>query len=216
MRAQSAWKVPSHRPSAGWPRMAATRSRISRAALLVKVTARTWPGQARPVIRIWAKRVVSTRVLPVPAPASTSSGPSERLDGLALLRVQLGGARGDPRRAHGRSGRGRPEWCGTPPPTAYRTARELLAPSNAHPGATTASVAPSRLSLARPPAWCARRTRRPASTVRCARGGDASANVCRRRASPAARRRAAGRQHLRRPRAPLAAPAAGGGARRPC
>ncbi len=63
-------------PSAGWPRMAATRSRISRAALLVKVTARTWLGKARLVSRIWAKRVVSTRVLPVPAPASTSSGPS--------------------------------------------------------------------------------------------------------------------------------------------
>ena len=53
-----------------------TRSRISRAALLVNVTARTWPGKARPVSRICAKRVVSTRVLPVPAPASTKSGPS--------------------------------------------------------------------------------------------------------------------------------------------
>jgi hypothetical protein len=56
--------------------MEETRSRISRAALLVKVTASTCPGQARPVISRWAKRVVSTRVLPVPAPASTSKGPS--------------------------------------------------------------------------------------------------------------------------------------------
>ena len=63
-------------PRPGRPRMAPTRSRISRAALLVKVTASTWLGQARPVSRICAKRVVSTRVLPVPAPASTSSGPS--------------------------------------------------------------------------------------------------------------------------------------------
>ena len=71
--------------------MAATRSRISRAALLVKVTASTWLGKARRVIRIWAKRVVSTRVLPVPAPASTSSGPStvstaSRCSGFSLAR----------------------------------------------------------------------------------------------------------------------------------
>ena len=44
MRAHSAWNVPSHRPSTGRPRIAPTRSRISRAALLVKVTASTWPG----------------------------------------------------------------------------------------------------------------------------------------------------------------------------
>ena len=52
------------------------RSFISRAALLVKVTARISDGRARPRLRIWAIRVVSTRVLPVPAPASTSTGPS--------------------------------------------------------------------------------------------------------------------------------------------
>jgi hypothetical protein len=56
--------------------MAPTRSRISFDALLVKVTDSTSHGLARPVIRRWAKRVVSTRVLPVPAPARTSSGPS--------------------------------------------------------------------------------------------------------------------------------------------
>ena len=44
MLAHSAWNVPSHNPSAGRPRMAPTRSRISRAALLVKVTASTWFG----------------------------------------------------------------------------------------------------------------------------------------------------------------------------
>ena len=49
---------------------------ISRAALLVKVTARICEGKARPVARMWAMRVVSTRVLPVPAPASTRTGPS--------------------------------------------------------------------------------------------------------------------------------------------
>ena len=52
------------------------RSRISRAALLVKVTASSSHGRARLVLRMWARRVVSTRVLPVPAPASTSTGPS--------------------------------------------------------------------------------------------------------------------------------------------
>ena len=56
---------------------APTRSRISRAALLVKVTARICDGWADcPVAMRWAMRVVSTRVLPVPAPASTSTGPS--------------------------------------------------------------------------------------------------------------------------------------------
>ena len=75
-RAQIEWNVPSHRPSALPPTSPSTRSRISRAALLVKVTARIWLGQARRVARIWASRVTSTRVLPVPAPASTSTAPS--------------------------------------------------------------------------------------------------------------------------------------------
>ena len=55
-----------------WPR----RSFISRAALLVKVTDRISCGRARPWLRMWAMRVVSTRVLPVPAPASTRTAPS--------------------------------------------------------------------------------------------------------------------------------------------
>ena len=72
-----AWKVPSQgMPSTAWPTMLPTRSFISRAALLVKVTERISDGRARPVARIWAMRVVKTRVLPVPAPASTSTGPS--------------------------------------------------------------------------------------------------------------------------------------------
>ena len=72
-----AWKVPSHAiPSAVGPIRVAMRSFISRAALLVKVTARMFWGRARPVATMWVMRVVSTRVLPVPAPASTSTGPS--------------------------------------------------------------------------------------------------------------------------------------------
>ena len=38
-----------------------------------------------------AMRYVTTRVLPVPAPASTSSGPRERVDGVALRGVQTVG-----------------------------------------------------------------------------------------------------------------------------
>ena len=72
-----AWKVPSQgMPSTAPPTSAPMRSFISRAALLVKVTARICEPRARPVHRMWAMRVVSTRVLPVPAPASTSTGPS--------------------------------------------------------------------------------------------------------------------------------------------
>ncbi len=87
-----AWKVPSQgmpstTPPISWP----MRAFISRAALLVKVTARISPGRARPKLKIWAMRVVSTRVLPVPAPASTNSGPSSvstasRCSGLSASR----------------------------------------------------------------------------------------------------------------------------------
>ena len=94
---------------------------ISRAALLVKVTARICEGKARPVARMWAMRVVSTRVLPVPAPASTRTGAFGRFDGQALLGVQAlrdsrarvaaaaggHGARGDAARLRA-AGRARP------------------------------------------------------------------------------------------------------------
>ena len=52
----------------------ATRSCISRAALLVKVTPRMLPG-AIPRSTMCAMRKVMTRVLPVPAPARISTGP---------------------------------------------------------------------------------------------------------------------------------------------
>ena len=63
-------------PSTTWPIISPTRVFISRAALLVKVTARISEGRARAMLMMWAMRVVRTRVLPVPAPASTSTGPS--------------------------------------------------------------------------------------------------------------------------------------------
>jgi hypothetical protein len=58
------------------PTRAATRSFISAAALLVNVIARIENGDAsRSAIR-YARRWVSTRVLPDPAPAITSTGPT--------------------------------------------------------------------------------------------------------------------------------------------
>ncbi len=101
MRAATEWKVPSHgMPSSAPPDSLPTRSRISRAALLVKVTARIWLGHARRVAIRWARRAVSAAVLPVPAPARTSTGPSVVIDRLALGRIEalevrrVGGDRG--------------------------------------------------------------------------------------------------------------------------
>ena len=55
--------------------MADKRACISLAALLVKVTAMMPAGEAWPVCNSQAMRVVSTRVLPDPAPARISAGP---------------------------------------------------------------------------------------------------------------------------------------------
>ena len=54
--------------------MASSRVSISLAALLVKVTAMTPPGESWPVWISQATRVVSTRVLPEPAPARMRAG----------------------------------------------------------------------------------------------------------------------------------------------
>src|SRR6266513_5166419 len=53
--------------------IAPTRVSISRAALLVKVTARMPPGVTRPLFTSQAMRVVRTRVFPLPAPARISA-----------------------------------------------------------------------------------------------------------------------------------------------
>ena len=76
MRAQAEWNVITHIAREIPPISAETRSRISFAALLVNVIARISLGCARPLASSQAIRWVSTRVLPEPAPASTSSGPS--------------------------------------------------------------------------------------------------------------------------------------------
>ena len=49
MRAQAEWKVVTHIARTERPIRAPTRSRISAAALLVKVIARISPGRASPV-----------------------------------------------------------------------------------------------------------------------------------------------------------------------
>ena len=62
--------------SATPPINAPRRSRISAAALFVKVMASTWLGHAPNWVRIHAMRLVSTRVFPDPAPAPISrAGP---------------------------------------------------------------------------------------------------------------------------------------------
>src|ERR1019366_5542842 len=77
---------------------ATTRSRISRAALLVKVTASTADGGTWRVVTMCAMRWVMTRVLPLPAPARISKGPSmwltaSRCCALSPLRKSMKGER---------------------------------------------------------------------------------------------------------------------------
>src|SRR5512145_2461502 len=74
-RAESAWKVPIQRPDGARPRRRDTRSRISPAALLVKVTAKIRSGGTPSASISRAMRAVRTRVFPDPAPARTRSGP---------------------------------------------------------------------------------------------------------------------------------------------
>ena len=76
MRTHVEWKVemsggriPAGRTSAS------TRCRISPAALFVKVTAMTERGFTPSTPRRYAMRWAMTRVLPLPAPARTSTGP---------------------------------------------------------------------------------------------------------------------------------------------
>ncbi len=76
MRTQAEWNVLTHILRATGPTRLATRSRISSAALLVKVMARMRMGLTPCSPTRWAMRWVRTLVLPEPAPATTSSGPS--------------------------------------------------------------------------------------------------------------------------------------------
>jgi len=74
MRTQAEWNVETHMMRARPPTSSSTRSFISAAALLVKVIARMLPGWALRWLINQAMRRVRTRVLPEPAPATTSSG----------------------------------------------------------------------------------------------------------------------------------------------
>src|SRR6266496_135727 len=76
MRAQAEWNVDTHMRWATGPTSSPTRSFISPAALLVNVIASSANGEARWSPISHATRFVSTRVLPDPAPATTSSGTS--------------------------------------------------------------------------------------------------------------------------------------------
>src|ERR1041385_457984 len=89
MRAERLWKGPIQRPAGAGARRVATRCFISPAALLVKVTAKIFSARTPCSSISTAIRVVSTRVLPEPAPARTSSGPctwatASRCSGLRL------------------------------------------------------------------------------------------------------------------------------------
>src|SRR6185503_8534228 len=76
MRTQRLWKVEIQLCSRCPASSVSVRAFISPAALLVKVTARICSeGTPRSSTR-WAMRCVITRVLPLPAPARISTGPS--------------------------------------------------------------------------------------------------------------------------------------------
>ena len=70
------WNVPIQSGADGMPSCSSMRPRISPAALLVNVTARMPCGDTFSTWTSQATRCVSTRVLPLPAPASTSIGAS--------------------------------------------------------------------------------------------------------------------------------------------
>ena len=75
-------------PRTGIASIASSRVSISLAALLVKVTAITPPGESWPVWISQAIRVVRTRVLPEPAPARMSAGSAGKRDGGELLGIE--------------------------------------------------------------------------------------------------------------------------------
>ena len=73
MRLHRPWNVPTHIPRVLIGSIALMRVSISFAALLVNVTASRPDGLTCPVWINHAMRVVSTRVLPLPAPARISA-----------------------------------------------------------------------------------------------------------------------------------------------
>ena len=89
MRTESAWKVPSQgMPSTTPPTRLPTRDRISRAALLVKVTARIWFGRARPGVQQVGDPGGQRPGLAGAGAGEDQHRPVERLDGGALVGVE--------------------------------------------------------------------------------------------------------------------------------
>ena len=88
MRAAIAWKVPSHTPSAARPIIASSRSRISRAALLVKVTASNSDGKARPVAMDMREPGGQHAGLAGAGAGQHQHRPVDRLDGTTLRLVE--------------------------------------------------------------------------------------------------------------------------------
>src|SRR3990172_5736508 len=86
-RSPKAWKVWMAVPACPYGTSRSTRACISSAAFSVKVRARISSGRARLVAMSQAMRWVTTRVLPVPGPASTSSGPSPCVTAPPLARA---------------------------------------------------------------------------------------------------------------------------------
>ena len=86
-RTPSAWKVQISTSPAALPTRPRARSRISAAALLVKVMA----AMRLPSTPVWIRRAilcVMTRVLPEPAPASTRQGPRRWLTASCWARLR--------------------------------------------------------------------------------------------------------------------------------
>ncbi|CJW04550.1 Uncharacterised protein [Streptococcus pneumoniae] len=75
IRTHIEWNVEIQISSASGPTSVSIRSRISRAALFVKVIASTFHGATPFSPSKYAIRCVNTRVLPLPAPAINRSGP---------------------------------------------------------------------------------------------------------------------------------------------
>ena len=93
---QTRWNVPTEMPEpAAGPTSSAMRSRSSFAARFVKVSARTEPASSPRDATRCATRRVSTRVLPVPGPATTRTGPKPQSTAAACCALSAtGGARG--------------------------------------------------------------------------------------------------------------------------
>ena len=81
-------------PRTGSGSIADKRVSISFAALLVKVTASTPPGETWPVWMSQAMRVVSTRVLPDPAPARISAGRAGKVTAASCSGLRLASSAG--------------------------------------------------------------------------------------------------------------------------